>query len=92
MHDVCTLYTLHVFVVAAGAEAAVAAMAGGELPATGCRFPGIWSVAFQAGTFERLAQRCSGDFSQCQQSKYVAQLPGLPDKVRPVCNHPLSDD
>ena len=92
MHDVCTLYTPHVVVVATGAEAAVAAMAGGELPANGTRFPGMLSAALQGGTFERLAQRCSGDFSQCQQSKYVAQLPGLPDKVRPVCNHALSND
>ena len=92
MHDVCTLYTPHVVVVATGAEAAVAAIADGELPANGTRFPGIWSVAFQGGTFERLAQRCSGDFSQCQQSKYVAQLPRLSDKVCPVCNHALSND
>ena len=86
------LYILHVDVVATGAEAAAAIMTGGELPANGSRFPGIWSVAFQGGTFERLAQRCSGDFSQCQQSKYVAQLPGLSDKVRPVCIPALSKD
>ena len=33
------LYTLHVVVVATGAEAAVAVMAGCELPANGSRFP-----------------------------------------------------
>ena len=79
-------------VVAAGAEVAVAACAGGVLPANGSRFPGIWSAAFQGGTFERLAQRCSGDFSQCQQNKYIAQLPGLPDKVWPMCKHVLPTD
>ena len=50
------LYILYVVVVATGAEAAVAIMTGGELPANGSRVPGIWSVAFQGGTFERLAQ------------------------------------
>ena len=47
----------------------------------GNRFPGTWSVAFQGGTFERLAQRCSGEFSLAQQTKYICSLPGLPDKV-----------
>ena len=86
------LYTLHVVVVATGAEAAVVVTAGRALLANGSRFPGIWLVAFQGGTFERLAQRCSGDFSQCQQSKYVAQLPGLPENACPVCIPALSND
>ena len=39
------------------------------------------SCTCQGGTFERLQQRCSGDMPTCEQTKYVASLPGLPDKI-----------
>ena len=63
-----------------GAAAAVEVL-GPEALEEGGRFAGTWSVAFQGGTFERLQQRCSGDFSLAQQSKYIATLPGLPERV-----------
>ena len=32
-------------------------------------------------TIRAVVYRCSGDFSQCKQPKYVMGLPGLPDKM-----------
>ena len=40
----------------------------------------LWSICFQGGTFDRVKQRCSGDFDQAKQSKYIQGLPGLTDK------------
>ena len=40
----------------------------------------LWSMCFQGGTFDRIKQRCGGDFDQAKQSKYVQGLPGLSDK------------
>ena len=67
--------------VSSGAVAA--AMLPGPVVADvgGNRFAGCVSVAFQGGTFERMQQRCSGDFATAEQSKYIATLPGLPDRV-----------
>ena len=56
----------------------------------GGRFAGTWSVAFQGGTFERLQQRCSGDFSLAQQTKYIATLPGLPERVGHMHLHSIT--
>ena len=55
-----------------------------RVPENGTRFPGIVSSCFSGGTFERVCQRCSGDFSQTSQNKYIMGLPGLPAKVHCV--------
>ena len=72
-----------------GVAAAVEVL-GAEAMEEGGRFAGTWSVAFQGGTFERLQQRCSGDFSLAQQSKYIATLPGLPERVGHMHLHSIT--
>ena len=72
-----------------GAAAAVEVL-GAEALEEGGRFAGTWSVAFQGGTFERLQQRCSGDFSLAQQTKYIATLPGLPERVGHMHLHSIT--
>ena len=72
-----------------GAAAAVEVL-GPEALEEGGRFAGTWSVAFQGGTFERLQQRCSGDFSLAQQTKYIATLPGLPERVGHMHLHSIT--
>ena len=70
--------------------AAAAEVLGPEALEEGGRFAGTWSVAFQGGTFERLQQRCSGDFSLAQQTKYIATLPGLPERVGHMHLHSIT--
>ena len=72
-----------------GVAAAVEVL-GAEAMEEGGRFAGTWSVAFQGGTFERLQQRCSGDFSLAQQTKYIATLPGLPERVGHMHLHSIT--
>ena len=72
-----------------GAAAAVEVL-GPEPLDEGGRFAGTWSVAFQGGAFERLQQRCSGDFSLAQQTKYIATLPGLPERVGHMHLHSIT--
>ena len=74
---------MHTEVIDAAANAAFIASHGGkdELPAQGTRQVDIWSVCFQGGTFERIQERASGDFSLTKQTKYIAQLPALPERI-----------
>ena len=52
-----------------------------EPPSVGSRTPNYWSICFQGGTFERIQERASGDFSVTKQTKYIAQLPSLPERI-----------
>ena len=52
-----------------------------EPPSVGSRTPNYWSICFQGGTFERIQERASGDFSLTKQTKYIAQLPALPERI-----------
>ena len=70
--------------------AAAVDLLGPEAMEEGGRFAGTWSVAFQGGTLERLQQRRSGDFSLAQQTKYIATLPGLPERVDHLHLHSIT--
>ena len=52
-----------------------------EPPSVGSGTPNYWSICFQGGTFERIQERASGDFSLTTQTKYIAQLPALPERI-----------
>ena len=52
-----------------------------EPPSVGSRTPNYWSICFQGGTFERIQERASGDFSLTKQTKYIAQLSALPERI-----------
>ena len=52
-----------------------------EPPSVGSRTPNYWSICFQGGTFERIQERASGDFSLTKQTKYIAQLPALSERI-----------
>ena len=52
-----------------------------EPPSVGSRTPNYWSICFQGGTFERIQERASGDFSLAKQTKYIAQLPALSERL-----------
>ena len=58
-----------------------------EPPSVGSRSPNYWSICFEGGTFERIQERASGDFSITKQTKYIAQLPALPERI---CDERLS--
>ena len=41
----------------------------------------MFAISYYTFSIPLISHRCSGDFSQCKQSKYVMGLPGLPDKM-----------